>query len=154
MTTLHTLLASFVLCASLAPVAFAAESVGRVTGVGGIFFTSKNPKALMAWYRDILGIKIESWGGAVMSYDAPNHPPVMILSAFDTTTNYMSPSTREFMLNLAVDNLAVFVDRLKAKGIDIIKQDDSDPNGKFAWILDPDGTKIELWEPKVDAASK
>lgn len=108
----------------------------------------------MAWYRDVLGIKIESWGGALLRYDAPEHPPVIVLNAFDQASDYMAPSTREFMLNFAVDDLAAFLDRLKAKGVTPIKRDDKDPSGKFAWIVDPDGTKIELWEPKAKEAAK
>ena len=79
-----------------------AEPAGRITGVGGVFFKAKDPKALAAWYRDVLGMPMEAWGGA----------------------------------------------RLRAKGVAILKQDDKDANGRFAWILDPEGNKIELWEPK------
>jgi len=120
----------------------------RVTGIGGVFFKSKDPKALSAWYRDVLGLKVEAWGGATLNYDAPGHPPVLVWSPFAANTDYMAPSQREFMLNFAVDDLDAFLDRLKAKGVAILKRDDSDPNGRFAWIVDPDGTKIELWQPK------
>ena len=123
-------------------------SKGHITGVGGIFFKSKDPKALAAWYHDVLGIKLESWGGALLSYDAPGHPPHVVWSAFPEKTQYMAPSTREFMVNFAVDDLDAFITRIQAKGVTILKRDDSDPSGKFAWIVDPDGTKIELWEPK------
>ncbi len=135
------------LCASVTSAALADEPRGHITGVGGIFFRSKDPKALMAWYRDVLGIKVEAWGGVVMAYDAPRHPPVLTLNALKDATHYMDPSTREFMIDFAVDDLSAFLDRLKAKGVPILKRDDSDPSGKFAWIVDPDGTKIELWEP-------
>ncbi|WP_245647735.1 VOC family protein [Novosphingobium lentum] len=152
MTQLHSLLAAMALMAAITPVTAIADPVanpiGRITGVGGVFFRSKDPKALMAWYRDVLGIKLESWGGAVMPYDAPGHPPAVIVNAFDQATDYMDPSKREFMLNFAVDDLSAFLDRLKAKGVTVLKREDSDPSGKFAWIVDPDGTKIELWEPK------
>lgn len=154
MSDIRMLLPAIALCASLTPVALAAEPHGQITGVGGIFFKSKDPKALMAWYRDVLGIKLETWGGAAMTYDAPNHPPAVIVSAFDQATEYMEPSKREFMINFAVDNLSAFLDRLKAKGVAVLKRDDSDPNGKFAWIVDPDGTKIELWEPIAGPAPK
>ena len=137
----------FLLCALLAPAGLAAQTPGRITGVGGIFFKSKDPKALMAWYRDVLGIKLEDWGGAAMRYDAPRHPPAVIVNAFGEKTSYMKPSTRDFMINFAVDDLSAFLDRLKAKGVTALARDDSDPSGKFAWILDPDRTKIELWEP-------
>jgi catechol 2,3-dioxygenase-like lactoylglutathione lyase family enzyme len=126
-----------------------AQPPGHITGLGGIFVRSKDPKALSAWYRDVLGIPMEVWGGATLKYDAPGHPPVIAWSAFKQTTKYMDPSTREFMLNFAVDNMDAFIARLKSKGVTILKQDDSDPSGRFAWLLDPDGTKIELWQPKA-----
>lgn len=150
MADLFKLLPTVVLLASIAPVALAAAPAGRITGVGGIFFKSKDPKALMAWYRDVLGIRIEPWGGAMMPYDAAGHPPALTLNAFSASSDYMAPSTRDFMLNFAVDDLAAFLDRLKARGVTILKQDESDPSGKFAWIMDPDGTKIELWQPAAD----
>ena len=109
------------------PPAFAADSPGHITGVGGIFFTSKDPKPLAAWYRDVLGLPVESWGGAALRYDAPGHPP---------------------------DDLEALLRKLKAKGVRIIKQDATDSNGKFAWILDPDGNKVELWEPKQSTSTQ
>jgi predicted enzyme related to lactoylglutathione lyase len=71
----------------------------------------------------------------------------VVWTAFPETTDYMAPSTREFMVNFAVDDLDALLAKLTAKGVTILKRDDSDANGKFAWILDPDGTKIELWQP-------
>ena len=136
------------LVAALAPVMVSAEPQGRITGVGGIFIRSKDPKALMAWYRDVLGIRVEAWGGAMLRYDAPGHPPVLTFNVLKDGSAYMEPSKREFMLNFAVDDLAAFLDRLKAKNVPILKRDDDDPSGKFAWIVDPDRTKIELWQPK------
>jgi predicted enzyme related to lactoylglutathione lyase len=143
------MLGSIVMSASIA-----AQPVGQITGVGGIFFKSKDPKALMAWYRDVLGIKVESWGGAQMRYDAPNHPPALILTAFDQSTKELEPSQREFMLNFAVDNLDVFLERIKTKGVVILSRDDNDPFGKFASIVDPEGIKIQFWEPKPEPESK
>lgn len=121
-------------------------SVGHITGIGGIFFKSKDPKKLAAWYRDILGLHVEAWGGAMLHTDAPGHPAVVVWNAFPETTDYMAPSTREFMVNFAVDDLDAFLATLTAKGVPILKREDS-ATGKFAWILDPDGTKIELWQP-------
>ena len=125
----------------------AADAPGHITGIGGIFIVSKNPKALAAWYRDVLGISLEKWGGATFRYDAAGHPPVVVWNAFPEGESYLAPSRRDFMLDFAVDDLDAFLIRLKAKGVTILKRDDSDPSGKFAWILDPDGTKIELWQP-------
>jgi len=136
-------LASFLL-----PLDLRAEPVGRITGLGGVFVQSKDPKALAAWYRDVLGIPLERWGGAKLAYDAPGHPPVAVWAAFPASADYMAPSKREFMIDFAVDDLTAFLARLKSKGVAVIKRDDSDPSGDFAWIMDPDGTKIELWQPK------
>ena len=124
-----------------------AEPVGRITGVGGIFLKSKDPKALARWYRDVLGVAIEPWGGAMLRYDAPGHPPVLIWNALPSTTDYMAPSTREVMIDFAVDDLDAFLARLTEKGVTVLKREDGGSTGKFAWILDPDGTKIELWQP-------
>jgi catechol 2,3-dioxygenase-like lactoylglutathione lyase family enzyme len=120
---------------------------GHVTGLGGIFVKSPNPAALAAWYHDMLGIKMEPWGGAALRYDAPLHPPAVAWTALPANSKYTAPSPREFMLDFGVDNLDAMTARLTAKGVKILKRDDSDPSGKFAWILDPDGTKIELWQP-------
>ena len=98
----------------------------------------------MAWYRDVLGIKLEVWGGAMLRYDTPDHPPVLTLNAFNDTTDDMSPSTRDFMLNFAVDDLSAVLDRLKAQGVTVQKRDDSDPSARFAWIIDPHGTSAAL----------
>lgn len=122
---------------------------GRITGLGGVFIKSKNPKALSAWYRDVLGIQLEPWGGALLRYDAPDHPPQLVWSPFPVNSDYFAPSTREVMLDFAVDDLDAFLAKLEAKGVTILKRDDKDPNGRFAWIVDPDGTKIELWEPRA-----
>jgi catechol 2,3-dioxygenase-like lactoylglutathione lyase family enzyme len=111
------------------------------------FVVSKNPKALAAWYRDVLGIPLEPCGGATFHYDATGHPPVVVWNAFPEGEIYLAPSQRDFMLDFAVDDLDAFLTRLKAKGLTILKRDDSNPSGKLAWILDPDGAKIELWQP-------
>ena len=137
-------LSALCLAAALAGVA---PPVGRITGLGGIFVKSKDPKALAAWDRDVLGIQLESWGGATLRYDAAGHPPAVIWNAMPATTDYVNPSTREFMLDFAVDDLDAFLRRLAEKHVPILKRDDSDPSGRFAWIMDPDGTKIELWQP-------
>jgi catechol 2,3-dioxygenase-like lactoylglutathione lyase family enzyme len=129
-----------------------AESTGHITGVGGIFIKSSNPKALADWYRDVLGVKIEDWGGAMLAYDAPGHPSTVVWSPFPMSSTYMAPSKREFMIDFAVDDLDAFLARLASKGVTLLGRDDKNPSGKFAWILDPDGTKIELWQPiKPDA---
>ncbi len=141
-------LAMLLLAALPVQAAAADDGVGHVTGIGGIFVKSPDPKALAAWYHDMLGVTLEPWGGAALRYDAPLHPPVMAWTALSSNSKYTAPSTRDFMLDFAVDDLDAIVDRLSAKGVKILKRDDSDSSGRFAWILDPDGTKIELWQPK------
>lgn len=125
---------------------------GHVTGVGGVFFKAKDPKALAAWYRDVLGLPVQSWGGAALRYDAPGHPPKLAWSTFAATTDHFAPSTSAFMINYAVDDMDAMVARLNEKNVAILKRDDSDPFGRFAWILDPEGNKIELWQPKPQVA--
>jgi predicted enzyme related to lactoylglutathione lyase len=91
---------------------------------------------------------VQAWGGAALHVDAPGHPPVVAWSAFPASTDYFAPSSGNFMINYAVDDMDALAARLKAKGVEIIKRDDSDEHGRFAWVLDPEGNKVELWEPK------
>jgi predicted enzyme related to lactoylglutathione lyase len=83
----------------------------------------------------------------VFHADGDGHPPVVAWNALPQGSGYLAPSTRDFMIDFAVDDLDAFVARLKAKGVAILKQEDDGPTGRFAWIVDPDGTKIELWQP-------
>ena len=140
------LVAASLFATTLLPAAVYAEPTGHITGLGGIFVTSKDPKALAKWYRDVLGINLETWGGAILRYDAPGHPPMSLWNAMPETSDEIAPSHRDFMINFAVDDLDAFVARLEAHGVTILKRE-GDQTGKFAWILDPDGTKIELWQP-------
>ena len=135
--------------AALAHQAAAADAgLGHVTGLGGVFVKSRDPKALAAWYHDVLGMDVQPWGGAVLRYDAKLHPPAVAWNALPSTSKYMAPSSREFMLDFGVDDMDAILARLAAKRVPVLKRDDSDPSGRFAWILDPDGTKIELWQAK------
>ncbi len=129
-----------------APVA-AAEPAGHITGVGGVFIKAQDRKALVAWYRDVLGLPIQPWGGAVLHTDAPQHPPVVAWTAMAASSSYFAPSASPYMIDYAVDDMDAFVARLTAKGVAILKRTD-DETGRFAWIMDPEGNKIELWEPK------
>ncbi|GAA0548823.1 putative enzyme related to lactoylglutathione lyase [Rhizomicrobium palustre] len=120
--------------------------MARITGIGGVFFKSPDPGKLSAWYREVLGLDVQSWGGAMVSYDAAVHPGYVVWSPFKADTSHMQPSTREFMLNFAVEDLDGMVAAIEAKGVSLLGRMDEE-HGRFAWILDPDGTKIELWEP-------
>src|ERR1700741_5307754 len=113
-----------VLMMASSPESAPAEPVGRITGVGGIFFKAKDPKALASWYRDVLGLPLEAWGGAMLRYDAPKHPPMPVWNAFPATTKYFAPSGSDFMINYAVDDMDAFVARLHAKGVEVLKRQD------------------------------
>ena len=120
--------------------------MARITGFGGIFFKSPDPKALGAWYHDVLGLSLENFGAALLAYDTPGHPEAVVWTPFKGDTKHFEPSTREFMVNFAVDDLDAMLAAIEAKGVAVLgRQDES--YGRFAWIMDPDGTKIELWQP-------
>jgi catechol 2,3-dioxygenase-like lactoylglutathione lyase family enzyme len=138
----------FAAAALLSGSAAAADPPGHVTFIGGVFIKSPNHKALAAWYRDVLGLPIQPWGGAILRLDAPGHPPELTWTPFSPKTTYFAPSTRDVMLNLAVDDMDAVLARLKAHTVPILGREDHDPNGRFVWIMDPDGTKLELWQPK------
>jgi predicted enzyme related to lactoylglutathione lyase len=121
--------------------------MARITAIGGIFIKSPNPKALAAWYRDTLGFVLEDWGGALLKLSADS-PPHSVWSPFDEGTHYFEPSKRDVMIDFAVDDLVAFLKQIEAKGVKVVGKMETDPNGLFAWIVDPDGTKIELWQPK------
>jgi catechol 2,3-dioxygenase-like lactoylglutathione lyase family enzyme len=121
--------------------------VARITAFGGVFFYSPDPQALAAWYRDKLGLNIEDWGGAMIQSEGAG-PAFGVWAPFDKAAGRLEPSSREFMINFAVDDLDAFLAGLEAKGVEVNERQQMDGMGKFAWILDPDGTKIELWEPE------
>lgn len=120
----------------------------RVTGIGGIFFKSSDPKRLGAWYRDHLGLDVSEWGGAVFQWGGPESDPGMtIWSPFSQDTDKMAPSTASFMINFRVADLDALLSALRAENCHVIENTESSEFGKFAWVLDPDGNKVELWEP-------
>ena len=132
--------------------------MAKVTGIGGIFFKSrKDPKALSAWYRDHLGLKLEDWGGAILRWpdDKATDRGVTVWNAAAPDTKWFSPSDSSFMINYRVDDLAGVLANLKKAGVEVLSGPESHENGKFAWVLDPEGNKVELWEPMAwDPANK
>lgn len=117
--------------------------MARVTGLGGVFYVVKDPEVTRAWYRDTLGID-GPYGPQLAWADEPKANPYSLISNFADDT-YLKPSMRGFMINLRVDDLDGFVKQLKKKKVKVLDVID-EGYGKFAWILDPDGVKIELWE--------
>lgn len=128
--------------------------MARVTGIGGVFFKSRSDRsALAAWYRDHLGIALEEFGGAIFRCpdDKAEDRGVTVWHVAEQDSDWFSPSESAFMINYRVDNLLELIASLKAAGIEVLKGPESDENGKFAWIMDPDGNKVELWEPTIRA---
>jgi catechol 2,3-dioxygenase-like lactoylglutathione lyase family enzyme len=122
----------------------------RVTGIGGIFFKSKDPKALAAWYKTHLGIEVEAWGGAAFRWKGPANPDgggTTIWNPFAADTGYFAPSTASFMINYRVDDLHAVLTALRAEGVQVDAKVDESDYGKFGWVIDPDGNKLELWQP-------
>lgn len=121
----------------------------RVNGIGGIFFKTEDPKKIQDWYDQHLGLKFE--GKGYNSFLWKDHKTGengrTEFSFFKKDTDYMHPSTSPFMINFRVKNLEALIEKLKAEGVTVVGEIQSYPYGKFGWILDPDGNKIELWEP-------
>lgn len=123
--------------------------MARVTGVGGIFFKSKDPKAISAYYREVLGVDVQSWGGAQFSFreKETGREGCTIWSPFPADTKYFEPSEQPWMLNLRVDDLDGMLAMLRDKGARVLDRREETGDGKFGYVVDPDGTLIELWEP-------
>jgi predicted enzyme related to lactoylglutathione lyase len=122
----------------------------RVTGVGGIFMKSANPKAMREWYQRHLGIDVQEWGGAAFSWKGPQNPDgvgTTVWNVFDASSNYFEPSRAPFMVNYRVADLVALIAALRAEGCNVGEKMDESEYGKFGWVFDPDGNKIELWEP-------
>ena len=120
----------------------------RVTGIGGIFFKSSDPKALSSWYRDHFGLDVTDWGGVVFPWGGADSAPGMTLwSPFAQDTTYMAPGTASFMVNFRVADLDALLAALRLEGCNVVDKTDSSEQGKFGWVIDPEGNKVELWEP-------
>lgn len=126
------------------------SNMKKVTGIGGVFFKCKDPNKMNEWYKTHLGIDAGKYGASFEWRQAedPTKKGITQWSTFSETTKYFEPSAKEFMINYRVENLEALVEELKKEGVTIVdKLEDSD-YGKFVHILDAEGNKIELWEPK------
>lgn len=124
--------------------------MARVTGIGGVFFKSRgDAKALAAWYQQHLGMPLESWGGAVLRWpdDKADDDGLTVWTIAAADSQWFSPSASALMINYRVDDLDALLAQLRDAGIEPIKGPESHENGKFAWIMDPEGNKLELWQP-------
>ncbi len=128
----------------------------KVTGIGGIFFKTKDPQAIKDWYSKNLGLPTNDYGCTFEFHplDKPNEKGALQWSPFKESTKYFAPSEKEFMINYRVENLVELVEELKQNGVTIVDEIESFDYGKFVHIMDPEGNKIELWEPVDEVYSE
>ena len=122
----------------------------RVTGIGGIFFKAKDPAGLWAWYKEHLGIDVQDWGGAAFDWTDEDGKPVAGTTAWRIAAaddESFAPSSAPFMVNYRVADLHALLKALKEEGCTVLEKTDESEYGKFGWVIDPEGNKIELWEP-------
>jgi len=126
------------------------SSMKRVTDLGGVFFKSEKPKDLQKWYVKHLGIETDPDGHITFKWlekDQPNRHGHTVWGPFNEDTEYFEPSKTPFMFNFRVENLDALLQELRDEGVTVIEKTIEDANGKFGWVMDPEGNKIELWEP-------
>lgn len=122
----------------------------RVTGIGGIFFTAKDAPGLQAWYKRHLGIDVQEWGGAAFRWTNDQGRPVggtTIWSVGSDGSDQFAPSKAPFMVNYRVEDARALAKMLKEEGCDVLDKIDESEYGIFAWVIDPEGNKVELWQP-------
>ncbi len=122
----------------------------RVTGLGGAFFKAKDPDKLGAWYRDLLGVPVEDGRYAVFEWRHTENPERLgstVWAVFPADTEYFGAESSDFMLNFRVDDLDRVLSELRDEGVDVDARVETTPQGRFGWITDPEGNRVELWEP-------
>jgi len=125
------------------------DKSGRVTGVGGIFFKCEDPEKMRNWYNKNLGLVTNEYGSLFefRSTDDPDQKGYLQWSPFGEKTKYFEPSKKEFMINYRVQNMEELIKTLRDAGVEVVGEIETYEYGKFAHIMDPEGNKIELWEP-------
>jgi predicted enzyme related to lactoylglutathione lyase len=120
----------------------------RVTGIGGIFFKAKDPKAMQDWYKKHLGIDVLEWGGAAFTWADGDGKPSggTTIWSIGSGDNF-APSTATFMVNYRVADVKALLQALRDEGCNVLDKFDDSEYGKFGWVIDPEGNKVELWEP-------
>ncbi|QUF02583.1 VOC family protein [Actinosynnema pretiosum subsp. pretiosum] len=124
--------------------------MARVIGIGGIFLRARNPARLAAWYRAHLGIPMNDRGTVTFHWEETatrDNPGTTTLALFAQDTDYFGEPGQRAMLNLRVDDLAALLDRLRAHGVEVLEQTEDSEYGRFGWCVDPEGNRVELWEP-------
>jgi predicted enzyme related to lactoylglutathione lyase len=126
----------------------------RVTGIGGIFFRAKDAPALRSWYQRHLGIDVQVWGGTEFKWADADGQPVAgstVWSIASANSDQFAPGTASFMVNYRVEDLHALVKALREEGCQVLDKVEESEYGKFAWVIDPEGNKIELWQPPASA---
>jgi len=126
----------------------------RVTGIGGIFFKARNPEGLRDWYRRHLGFDIQDWGGLTFQWQRPEAPEphgVTVWTIFPASTKYFDPSPAPFMVNYRVADLDGVLAALRSEGCTVDDRTETSEFGKFGWVMDPEGNRLELWQPPAGA---
>jgi predicted enzyme related to lactoylglutathione lyase len=126
----------------------------HVIGFGGIFFKAQDPEKLAAWYQDHLGLKVEDFGGVVFregkETEGPKREAYLTWAPFPADTDYFAPSAKPFMINFRVADLDGLLRKLRAEGVSVDEKTDKSEFGYFGWAMDPEGNRIELWEPPLE----
>lgn len=123
----------------------------RVTGIGGVFLKAKDPAMMRAWYKKHLGIDVQSWGGTAFHWvDAAGHPTAGTTAWFIGDGKNFAPSKTSVMINYRVADLHGLLAALRAEGCDVLDKTEESEFGKFGWVMDPEGNKVELWQPPQD----
>ena len=126
------------------------SKTGKVLGVGGVFFRSPDPERLAKWYQETLGLGIEAWGTTHGTSFSPEQMPAnsfTVWSTFASDTEYFGDRRQAFMINLVMDDLDAALSNVRAAGGEVIPEKEEHDFGRFGWIVDPDGNRVELWEP-------
>jgi predicted enzyme related to lactoylglutathione lyase len=127
--------------------------MNRVTGIGGIFIKAKDPDRLRDWYRKHLGLDVQDWGGVAFRWHEPGRPNTngsTVWSVMPESSDYFSPSQAPFMVNYRVDDLHALLGLLRKEGCEVDDKVEASEYGKFGWVMDPEGNRVELWEPPPD----
>jgi len=124
--------------------------MAQVLGIGGVFFKADDGQGLRDWYARVLGLSVEDWGGVIFKPSGRGH---QVWSPFKADTDYFKPSPHPYMINLMVDDLDGVLKKAAAEGVEPVGRQDDESFGKFAWLMDPNGLKVELWEPVADASA-
>ena len=127
----------------------------HILGIGGIFFKAQDPEKLAAWYRDHLGLDVEEYGGVTFregqnaNETLPQRQAYTVWSPFPSDTEYFAPSSKPFMVNFRVADLDALLAKLRAEGVTVDERAEKSEFGYFGWVMDPEGNRVELWEPPL-----